>query len=335
MLSGSLHDDDSTGGGSTTVRNSVNRPEHEQRQAREILSSRETRAVNGLRYVVTILLAVTAILVSGGLYLFMKNDQKGDFENEFSGYAGRIVANFDRELERKLAAFDALASSYTSHSLASGNKFPNVTLPHADIRGANTRILGDTVYFQWGPLVTDENRAGWEAYAAENEKRLDEAFFSELDQKARQDARFNLTTPGRRDLTEARDLQLDGYKPKIYGFGDYLPPRPEGSGPFFVYWQVSPVMQVKSLLNFDFLVFSRFQVRTQQQTCIKCQVFKHAHERYGRLDIKLTTSSSTLWAARQAQHNNPMGHEREPIRRQSELREKDFHLLKSRNEWFK
>lgn len=256
MSTGSLQDGDSLHGDQSSTghhQNSGNVNAQAQAQARKILSERENQAVNGMRFVVTLLLTVTTIVVSGGMYLFMKNDQKVDFENQFNGYAGRIVDNFDIELERKLAALDALAVSYTSHSLASGNKFPNVTLPHVDIRMANTRILADTLFITYMALVTNEERAGWEAYAAENEKWMDEAYLSEVDQRARQDARFNLTVPERR-RTEGRDLQLDGFMPKIYELGENFPPRPDGSGPFFAYWQNSPVMPSKALLNFDILV---------------------------------------------------------------------------------
>lgn len=260
-----LDHDDSTHGDGSGHGHKTN-PEQDQ-AARLMLADRETRAVNTLRYVVYLLISVTTILVAGGLYMFMKKDEKEDFENQFSGYAGRIVSNIDVELERKLAALDALAVSYTSHSLSSGSSFPNVTLPHSEIRGANTRILGDTLFCQYFVLVTDETRAGWEAYAAENEQWMDEAFYSELDQKARQDARFNLTAPPpppppaerRRELADQRALQLTGYKPRIYGFGDGLPLRPAGSGPFLAYWQASPVMPVKSLLNFDALVHPLIQ----------------------------------------------------------------------------
>lgn len=228
-------------------------PNHLAEVERQIFSTRETRAVCGLRIMVFLLLATTTVLVSVGVGVFTRRDEQDDFEKQFYGYAGRIVDNFDKSLMRRLAAFDTAAVAFTSHSISTGSKFPNVTLPHIEIRGANTRISADTLYYQWLPLVTDETRLGWEAYAAENEKWLDNAFFSENDQKARQDARFNLTPPERRELLAAeRGLQLDGYRSKIYGSGED-DPSPAGSGPYFVYWQMTPIMPAKPILNYNVL----------------------------------------------------------------------------------
>lgn len=228
-----------TTGGST--------PERAEAARRVMLAVRETRAVNGLRYAVAVVLLVATVFVSGGLYLETHRDQKDDFKNQFAGYALRIVGNADLQLERKLAALDAMATPYTSQALSSadGGGFPNVTLPHAEIRGANARILADTLFCQYLVLVTDETRAGWEAYAAENEKSMDEEYYREVDQRARQDSRFNLTSP-----TTQPVVRLDGYRPKIY---DLSTVRPDGSGPYMVYWQSSPVMPTKFLLNFDML----------------------------------------------------------------------------------
>ena len=231
-------------------------PNQREEVASRIFTTRETRIVYGLRIMVFLLLSATTVLVSIGVGVFTRRDEQDDFASQFYGYAGRIVDNFDKSLGRRLAAFDTAAVAYTSHSMSTGSKFPNVTLPHMEIRGANTRVSAETLFYYWLPLVTDETRLGWEAYAAENEKWLDDAFFSELDQKARQDARFNLTQPERRQLlTVERGLQLDDYNSKIYDLAEEIGGRisPDGSGPYFVYWQVTPIMPAKNLLNFNLL----------------------------------------------------------------------------------
>lgn len=217
-------------------------------EEKKILKRRQTSVLNGLRLAVFVLLLVVTVLVAGGTYYFSQNDEQDDFEKQFRGYADRIVDSFTETVGRKLSAFDALSVAHTSHALHSDDNFPNVTLPHSDIRGSNTRILADATYYQWLPLVHEEDRAGWEAYVAENHMWLDQAFLSEMDQKARQDERYNLTMGTSRTL---QDDPFGPYSPVVVGLGGV--PRPNGSGPWLVYWQVSPVMPVKSLLNFDLL----------------------------------------------------------------------------------
>jgi hypothetical protein len=247
--------------GSSNHHDQSDRSEPEAIARQVLLAVNETRAVNGLRYAVAFVLSLAAILVSGGLYLYMTRDQSNDFENQFTGYAARIVDHLEVMLERKLAALEALSASYTAHALSGGGPFPNVTLPYAEVRGAETRILADALFCQYFVLVTDEQRAGWEAYAATQQGWMDEAFAREVDHRMRQDARFgyNSTTSSRRELMtttnvvhqqQQRDLQM-GYMPKIYDLSQQA--RPEGSGPYMVYWQNSPVMPLKAVLNFDMM----------------------------------------------------------------------------------
>jgi hypothetical protein len=180
----------------------------------------------------------------------MTDFQKNEFELQAVGYSERIVDAFQSSVESRLGALETLAAALTSHSLSSGNKFPNVTLPNWEIHSANTRILAETLAMLWTPLVTDENREGWEAYAAANYGWLGQSFLSEEEQRVRQDARYNLTkTTSTRHLQEAEDPP--SYNPIIFGIGDDTPLRPKGSGPFLPYWQTSPVMPAINILNFD------------------------------------------------------------------------------------
>ena len=133
------------------------------------------------------------------------------------------------------------------------------------------------------PVVTKEQRAGWEAYAAEHHQWLDRAYVSELQQTARQDAYFNITQkqqPQQRRALDveydwmAKDILLDQHDSDHHNEDDphrslqdqhsYIPfvwQIPEGrespaapdDGPFLIYWQTSPVFPLKAILNFDLL----------------------------------------------------------------------------------
>lgn len=66
-----------------------------------------------------------------------------------------------------------LSKDITSHALTNGLVWPNVTLPHFDVRTRN--FTTSTVGF--APFVTPENHDGWEAYAVENQGWIAQDYF--------------------------------------------------------------------------------------------------------------------------------------------------------------
>lgn len=222
--------------------------DHGKEEERKILAEKEERAVISLRIAVFVVLTSVAVLVSVGVYFFMTDFQKNEFELQAVGYSERVVDAFQSSVESKLGSLETLAAALTSHSLSSGSKFPNITLPNWEIHSANTRTLAETLAMLWTPLVTDENREGWEAYAASNHDWLGQSFLSEEEQRIRQDDRYNLT---KKSSTRHLQETENQYNPIIFGIGDDTPLRPTGSGPFLPYWQTSPVMPAINILNFD------------------------------------------------------------------------------------
>jgi class 3 adenylate cyclase len=218
---------------------------------RKTLASKENAAVFWVRGAVFLVLLGTAALVSSIVYLYTSNDQTQDFESAFEAHATKILESFYETVERKLEAVDSLSVTITSYAKSTGATFPNVTLPDFEIRASNSRVLSDTAVFNYQPVVTDETRLGWEAYQIENRDHFDEAFASGISQRAHQDDRLgHIDDDGAR-----RSLQTDDLRDVIMN----LAPdgttfvAPEGSGPYLPVWQISPVVPMKSLLNFNVL----------------------------------------------------------------------------------
>jgi cell division protein FtsL len=213
---------------------------------RQTLGRKETKAVGYLKIVVVIVLLTAAVLVSVSTFLFTRNDEVQDFERQFEAHATRVIESFREVFDRQLAAVDALSSSMTSYALASGSTFPNVTVPDFEVLGANTRILSDALIVFYMPLVSNEDRTGFEAYARDTELQFDEALASENELRERQDEAFGLS--GRR-VQELPPLRPEIYK---YGPNNTNPAQPEGAGPFLPIWQITPVFSMfKASLMFD------------------------------------------------------------------------------------
>lgn len=141
-------------------------------EERKNLARSEDTAVSWLRVLVLGLLLLTAVLVCFGVYWFTRQDEKEDFEKEFTSSAAKLVETFHESVERRLGACDTLSVTITSYAMQTGATFPNVTMPNWALRGMNSRIMADSPLIYWLPLVTDEMRPGWEAFAAQNHHHL-------------------------------------------------------------------------------------------------------------------------------------------------------------------
>ena len=193
----------------------------EQELERKTLARKEDQAVKWLRICVFVLLMLTATIVSVIAYRYVKNDQTADFEHEFNAMASKMTEAFQSTMALKIEGLEGLSAAFTSHALSSGSSWPNVTLPDFEIRAANTRVLTALTVINFHPLVKEEDRSGWEAYALQIR---DEIFQTSCDsddmQRAGQDSRFA--------DNHDRQLQIMN-RTGIYGLApdgtqDYKPP---------------------------------------------------------------------------------------------------------------
>lgn len=164
---------------------------------RQLLARRETRVVGRLRLYLLAFLAVTGGLCAYATYRYTRAVQVDDFASRFASLAASVADRFHDAVGRKLGALDSLSVSFTSYSHqraedGNGESFPTVTLPDFETRAATTRILADGVYLFWLPLVRDDQRAAWEAYAYQNQGHVLQSFAKESMLRSMQDASFGV-----------------------------------------------------------------------------------------------------------------------------------------------
>mmetsp|Transcript_12076 Transcript_12076/g.23087 ORF Transcript_12076/g.23087 Transcript_12076/m.23087 type:complete len:851 (-) Transcript_12076:163-2715(-) len=302
-----MDDDGSSGLGDEDDPHEPTQPSHRAQAAmneRKQLAQRETRLVGRLRLYLLVFLAITAALCGWATYKYTRAVEVDEFESRFASIADSVSDSFHNAVERKLGALDALSVSVTSYAKQSGETFPTVTLPDFETRGANTRILADGVYVFWLPLVKDDQRAAWEAYAYQKHAHLYQSFGTEVMLRTMQDQSFGLLeqqgsggeggaggNPGSSRMlseqememtfmaqdfdtlmTSSRRLQDGAFQTYIPTIWNFQGPQPPGSGPFFPMWQVSPVVPLVGLLNFNFVAFEGdgilFEVLRSEQAII-------------------------------------------------------------------
>ena len=243
------HDETSFAG---TVENGIEHNSSETQQERQALAKKENEIIFWLRLAVFAILILTNIVVAAGVYLYTQNDQQDEFNDQFQAHASKVLETFHATVERKIQALDALSVTYTSFAAKTNATFPNVTLPDIEIRGANTRVLAEVTVIIYMPLVTDETRAGWEAYFIENRDYVYKSGEMDAYQREIQDTVYNHS-----DGQDLPSLQTTEFRDQIYNFNltaGKAEPAPPGVGPYLPIWQQSPVVTTwKASYNFNSL----------------------------------------------------------------------------------
>ncbi|CAB9511379.1 Receptor-type guanylate cyclase gcy [Seminavis robusta] len=240
----------------------------------------KTQVVRIWRVIVFLILFVAAVSVCVGLYAYARNKEHESFETSFRTNGIRVIQAFSDGIERKLVAFGSMSNAMTSYVLSTPDvEFPFVTFPNFEMLGADVRVAALAVVLHYAPLVTDDKRKAWEAWAMENRFQVDKAFAQESRYRKTQDEYFanilgeqdeeqqrdstrllqhqaNQTAQnGSHNLSAQEDPPLitiinntvqDGtkYRPQLN--------RPPGSGPYFPRWQRCPINRTKqAFLNSD------------------------------------------------------------------------------------
>jgi hypothetical protein len=223
--------------------------ERSQSEVYVTLAKKETKIANVLRVLVAFLLVATSLLSSALIFVFTSKDETVRFEADYQANAQKIIESFHDAVELRLGSINSLANSITSQALATNQTFPFVTIPDFEILGSDLRVQAGAMILYWTPLVTDETRAAWEAYAFKNRAQVDVAFEEESRRLKIQDDFFgqvarnvSVTAPLRQPQSPGTILNDGtGYHPRIWfsgTLGDGTEDNaPEGSGPFLPYWQ--------------------------------------------------------------------------------------------------
>lgn len=253
---------------------------HQTTALTQTLAKEDTRVVNVLRIAVLSVLVITATVVSTGVYLYTRNDERHAFETQFEDSAHQVIDTFHQAVERNIAAVASLSASITSQSLAEAERNPSsqfpsyfATLADFELQASNVRAISGSHLLTWCPLITDENREAWEEYSLQNRFHSAEAYEKDNQYRAQQDQEFaNQTSTRRRlvpeddDVVEEETAEDDGvdkvekmqgirgrfttlddgthFHPKIWSVGARgAPPgdEPPGGGSYFPVWQQSPV----------------------------------------------------------------------------------------------
>jgi len=138
------------------------------------LTAQETKAVNRSKILVYLALLLAAGAVGALTYFFTSREEQQDFEREFSAYADEVVAMAESNARGIFGQLHGLSTTITSFALSANETWPNVTLPHFDLRAREAEEISGIELIVFSPVVTKENRKGWEEYAWTHQNWIDE-----------------------------------------------------------------------------------------------------------------------------------------------------------------
>eukprot|EP00538_Stauroneis_constricta_P004206 CAMPEP_0119548300 /NCGR_PEP_ID=MMETSP1352-20130426/2241_1 /TAXON_ID=265584 /ORGANISM="Stauroneis constricta, Strain CCMP1120" /LENGTH=852 /DNA_ID=CAMNT_0007593523 /DNA_START=60 /DNA_END=2618 /DNA_ORIENTATION=+ len=258
-------------------------------ERQKILNTSVNRRILGVRVAVFGFLLLSTLAVSLAVYFYLRNIGKKDFDDTFDAQAVRILELFHQSVAERLQAIDSLSTMITTLALNTGSTFPNVTIPNFEMLGCNFRIVSGATFVSFSVLVTDDQRAGWNAYAQQNQNFYFPSLAADTEQRIMQDERLGYDTnassidlfqrnlgqedadaipsatfkeeadgAASADSQHHRSLQQGGeqnplytqFAPFIYNLEGTTMQIPEpGSGPYMPVWHNSPVIPIAGLLK--------------------------------------------------------------------------------------
>lgn len=269
------------------------------------LARRETTAVNRTKLAVLFVLGLAAVGVGVATYIFARNTETKDFEErvrtqssylfffpvacgfvnsptsvycplllQFHDFAIEMEDLIHGEARNVFLTISNFGTTITSEVLASGTKWPFITIPHMEVRGREINVLSNALMVGFSPIVQEEDRDAWEIYTNYQQ----DAWIKEGVQYSLNNPMFDTVSKGgvpiddghRRAkvgvmastgaVTSVDDLApIHPYLFRTYGEDRHIVLE-EGPGPYLPVWQQSPAPHDTKVVNYNLLdneVFDR------------------------------------------------------------------------------
>ncbi|KAG7374631.1 adenylate cyclase [Nitzschia inconspicua] len=236
----SSHDESSDNTGSEFATSSSSYQSGAKSKGGESLGQGETAAVNRSKFLVYLALLGAAVAVSTATYLLLSKEEQNTMRIEFQAHSQEILKQASANSVNMFEEIHGISKAITSHALDNGMTWPNVTLPHFDVRASPTFSKFEMVGF--APFVSLENKQGWEAYSKENQGWIKQDYFYRNYEEAPQTINEHIHPI--RDTGE--DLWFDRRHLVEYNYSD--PATFQYEIPL---WQVSPPPNDTFIVNMD------------------------------------------------------------------------------------
>ncbi|KAL3910521.1 MAG: hypothetical protein SGILL_007661, partial [Bacillariaceae sp.] len=141
-------------------------------------SAKETAHVARLRYFVLIILILVAAGVSCLIYFLLDNVNEREMALDYEAASLRLLDAFDAIRTDRIATLANLAIAAIAHGVDHSRDWPFVSLSFYQQRSFVTKKESGAIQVSIAPLVTEDDRLGYEDYIVSNEPEVDWIFRS-------------------------------------------------------------------------------------------------------------------------------------------------------------
>lgn len=138
----------------------------------ERLSQEGSRLICMQKTLFLAVLLIVGVLATVFISLSTSHREEAVFVTTFDALAVKLTDNFLTLLETKVLTSFSIALSMTSDALYYNKTWPNSLMPNFDQRLKANREITETDTILFAPLVTDANRASWEAFVMANQDQV-------------------------------------------------------------------------------------------------------------------------------------------------------------------
>ncbi len=211
-------------------------------QEADIIAQRAGKTVLCLKFVVLFILVGAAAIVGASVFLTTSNGEQEAFVRAFDNNAIKVLDTFKFNVEQKLGALDKFSIDMTSLAVDTGATFPNFALPDFAYSASSITSLANAVSIMYLPVVTKEDRSGWEAYSVANAQWVQEGeeFLQSMSARALTSLNFE-----------------SGFSDKIYTIENGEAVVDQNAPPFLPIWQHFP--SIPGIINYNLLWDDRYR----------------------------------------------------------------------------
>jgi hypothetical protein len=133
-----------------------------------LIGKRESEEVHRFKFVVLLILLVSAAVVATCVNIYVKKKEQSQFDEKFRLDASKILDTVRNSIDRTFIPMDSLAVDLVSFARATNSTWPCVTLPNFALRMSKALRQTDAMVIQFLPIVKPSQRKKWEHYVSQN-----------------------------------------------------------------------------------------------------------------------------------------------------------------------
>ena len=153
----------------------------EAKQKKKLNKKNKRKGSSGSKMVYAILF-IAALGLGLATYYLLSTQQQSEFESDFESYARETSEIAENNAANAFGQLRTLATVITSIAYDTnedtGYGFPNVTVPHFDLRAQEIASLTGAEMLLFAPFVEQTQKAGWEEYERANRWWIEQDYVS-------------------------------------------------------------------------------------------------------------------------------------------------------------